>query len=105
MKNQYIERPWSLEQTVENLKDLKQILQNKVVAKNLDGLGKEDAEEVAIDFDRAIEAVEKQIPKKPDKSQRDIHGSPIERCPSCYSFGVLKYCAHCGQKIDWSEGK
>lgn len=47
----------------------------------------------------AIEALEKQIPKK-----------PIElNCPRCRfngidnSWWVFTYCPECGQAIDWSE--
>ena len=55
-------------------------------------------------FEMAIEALEKQIPKKP------IGQSVLYRCPACDAFvlksiGVLPdyYCVRCGQKIDWSE--
>lgn len=51
----------------------------------------------------AIAALEKQIQKKPNMEQKDSMGVPIERCPSCFSFGILEYCAKCGQKLDWSE--
>ena len=52
----------------------------------------------------AIECMEKQIPKKPNFEQKDSMGNPIERCPNCLSFGVVYYCANCGQKLDWEEG-
>ena len=51
-----------------------------------------------------LEAMKKQIPKKPNLEQKDSMGNPIERCPNCLSFGVVYYCANCGQKIDWEEG-
>lgn len=49
--------------------------------------------------DLAIEALEKQIPKKPVKYE----------CPVCkdsvgYKFGesyMMPYCENCGQKLDW----
>lgn len=47
----------------------------------------------------AIEALEKQIPKKPNKLT----------CPRCgfdridNSWWVFTYCPDCGQAIDWSE--
>lgn len=51
-------------------------------------------------FETAIEALEKQIPKKPNNSDRMV-------CPVCnskanYGIPYTDYCCHCGQKIDWS---
>lgn len=66
-EEEYLEMPWSIEDTIENLGILKKELQKKVIDTNLDGKGKQDAEEVAFDFDRSIEALDKQIPKKPDE--------------------------------------
>lgn len=54
-------------------------------------------------FDDAIEALEKQIPKK-----AVTKGFVIYHCPNCN--GVLNdlvkypYCDRCGQAIDWSDG-
>lgn len=57
----------------------------------------------------AVDALEKQIPKKP------LHESLADRlCPICQSyipFDTLndnveeapKFCPHCGQKLDWSD--
>lgn len=53
----------------------------------------------------AIEALEKQIPKKPVT----YTGTNRADCPQCGNtvrgikepFG--KYCSNCGQHIDWSE--
>lgn len=64
-----------------------------------------------------IEALEKQIPKKPiyvDTRFRN-HGKSIAsgasldkcyKCPNCWShifhvFDSETYCEHCGQKLDW----
>lgn len=83
----------------------------------------EDGNEVEEAFYTAIEALEKQIPKKPIKDsnnsvryipKKPIKGSnnsvryiPIFRCPNCNGklsgFGVTRYCYSCGQCIDWSE--
>lgn len=52
-----------------------------------------------IAFDKAIEAMEKQIPKKPNKLN----------CPHCSfngidnSWWVFSFCPECGQAVDWSE--
>ena len=50
-------------------------------------------------FETAIEALEKQVPKKPVKLN----------CPRCRfngidnSWWVFTYCPECGQRIDWGE--
>lgn len=73
----------------------------------------------------AIQAIEKQVPKKPKKSGvtdsdgvfhaiNGINGVPYDLCPNCETnlctdgmFGGnksgMKYCKNCGQKLDWSE--
>ena len=56
----------------------------------------------------AIQALEKQIPKKPKIKHL---GSGIEvYCPSCNESHIFmdarfgfKYCQDCGQKLDWSD--
>ena len=65
-------------------------------------------------IDMAIEALEKQIPKKP------IRHAVWEdfKCPACGSTEIrpydteyreydkdceFKYCSDCGQKLDWSD--
>lgn len=58
-------------------------------------------------IDIAIEALEKQIPKKPFQD-KDIYGTKYLLCRECskiLSFVgfVARYCPDCGQKIDWSE--
>ena len=55
----------------------------------------------SIAFETAIEALEKQIPKKVTKSV----------CPSCKRIFLFRhgekrkgdYCDNCGQALDWSE--
>lgn len=50
----------------------------------------------------AIQALEKQIPKKPDFTE----DKEFALCPCCNGKGLFdkqKYCDNCGQKIDWSE--
>lgn len=56
----------------------------------------------------AIDALEKQIPKKPIK----LTDWGNNRCPCCGTLygenGVMEnydYCTDCGQKIDWSDEK
>ena len=49
-------------------------------------------------LDMVIEALEKQIPKKPRKTRSEII------CPTCNTLvGSSPYCRYCGQAIDWSD--
>ena len=48
----------------------------------------------------AIQALEKQIPKKPKTDDRYV----MYICPRCNEFiKINKYCMNCGQKLDWSD--
>lgn len=58
------------------------------------------------ELDIAIEALKKQIPKKPIKSGREIRYCEVWKCPKCgfeWSGRVVDYCYKCGQAIDWGE--
>ena len=49
----------------------------------------------------AIEALNKQIPKKPDPDKRFFG---IGKCPSCHVAFMdkqTKSCGNCGQALDW----
>ena len=49
----------------------------------------------------AINALEKQIPKKPIK---DKYVPELDFCPECGTEVTnCNYCPHCGQKINWNE--
>ena len=48
-----------------------------------------------------IEALEKQLPKKPVLKRKAYGGIMV--CPICEVSDYGKYCRHCGQKIKWSE--
>lgn len=62
--------------------------------------------------DLAIEALEKQIPKKPVENYNWIDFDAYEKmfnaqwfCKSC-DIAInenYEYCPHCGQKIDWED--
>lgn len=43
----------------------------------------------------AIEALEKQIPKKPELKNH------FHICPACKAPTVSDYCGRCGQALDW----
>ena len=101
-EQEYLEFPWSMEDTIENMKFIKEAEQERMLITNLDGMGEKDAEELGFDFDRAIGALEKQIPREPIALQ---HGD--YRCPSCNRiiriFEANNFCMFCGQAIDWGE--
>ena len=50
----------------------------------------------------AIEALEKQIQKKP-KISDGIAYERYEYCPSCGMSVTDNYCGNCGQAIDWGN--
>lgn len=130
--SEYSEMPWSIEETIQNFIDLKKLLKEVFIAVDLHGKGKQDAEEMEYDFERAIKAleevqhyheigtleecrvaVEKQKPKKPTYEGDGYapDGSFVWDewlCPNCGSRYELDYDEHdcrpnCGQKIDWSK--
>lgn len=49
----------------------------------------------------AIEALEKQLPKKSVLKRKAYGGIMV--CPICEASDSGKYCRYCGQKFDWSE--
>lgn len=54
-------------------------------------------------FNDVMEALEKQVPKKPDAWKGKIFDGFV--CTKCNTivFYDYKYCKRCGQAIDWSE--
>lgn len=54
-------------------------------------------------LDVAIQALEKQIAKKPKTDDRYV----MHICPWCNDFVKVShnYCQNCGQKLDWSNGE
>ena len=66
------------------------------------GLNDEAAKRVSESKNIAVQALEKQIPKKPDFTE----DKEFALCPCCNGKGLLnkqKYCDNCGQKLDWSD--
>ena len=73
----------------------------------------------SVAFETAIEALEKQIPKKPQyvdtrfrhHGRKISDGSTLDKCykcPNCNShifhvFDSEKCCKYCGQALDWSD--
>lgn len=65
------------------------------------GLSDDESENVALEaVAQAIEALEKQIPKKVKIIN---HGTVL--CPDCMDdvFSYYSYCPECGQKLDWED--
>ena len=62
-------------------------------------------------FCKAIEALEKQIPKKPIIRKTEDYFGNVKHtlCPNCketeFVFAQPCFCHHCGQAIDWSDGE
>ena len=80
---------------------------NEEVIENLKYLISDDCTDTQHDFVKeikiAIEALEKQVPKKAPN-----HDGMV--CPSCnskarYGHPYEYYCPHCGQAIDWSDNE
>ena len=72
-------------EAIEDFKKLAELLQNK--------------ESAAVEHcNIAIEALEKQLPKKP-VLKRNAYGG-ISVCPICGASDYGKYCRQCGQRID-----
>lgn len=71
--------------------------------KRIDDKGCEESRRCCIEyFETAIEALEKQLPKKPIVTE----DKQFALCPCCNGKGLLDkqiYCDCCGQRIDWSE--
>ena len=64
----------------------------------------------------AIQALEKQIPKKPEYEADGYADGELvydyAKCPICghdFEYGIndwgCEYCSDCGQKLDWSDEK
>ena len=81
----------------EVIRRFKPVIDNKIYA---------DAIQEA--YQLAIEALEKQIPKKPKQDKEYPLGRVCPRC-CCYLGNVqfvpnnYLYCQRCGQAIDWGE--
>ena len=116
--SEYLELPWSVEDTIENLNELKDGLQERCIIQNLHGRGEKDAEEIAFDFDRAINALEEiqqyraigtleecraaMEKQKPHKWERRIENDV--RCPFCGTMTTKtyehRYCSSCGHGLE-----
>ena len=78
------------------------------------GLSDKAAKRVVEARDMAINALEKQIPKKPEYEADGYADGELvydyAKCPICghdFEYGIndwgCNYCSDCGQKLDWSD--
>ena len=108
----YLKMPWSIEDTIENLEELKEMMQQKLIMINYHGRGEKDAEEIAFDFDRAIQAlkenqeykkirtldeVREAMEKQTAISREIIEGKYF--CPKCHNLMPYPGYCGCGQKL------
>ena len=105
---QYKELPWDIETTIENMQDMKEMFKQQLHKINFEGKGIEDGQELEFDFNRAIYALWKQIPKKPKRVVRNRGGVKTIKCPLCketyqkderYTIQD-EYCGACGKLLD-----
>lgn len=80
---------------------LKVIQQNyKVAFQDWDDITDEYQEQQVLALKLAINALEKQIPKKAIPVKE---GSVWTKCPVCGDTYIDEYCGKCGQRLDWSD--
>lgn len=113
-ESEYLEMPWNIEDTIENLNKIREILKVIMIRENLDGKASDDVKELEFDFDRATKALEKQIPKKPEYEADGYADGELvydyAKCPICghdFEYGIndwgCEYCSDCGQKLNWES--
>lgn len=56
-------------------------------------------------YELVKEALEKQIPKKPDRGYGIYYSEDAKLCPVCGDLRPDTYCGTCGQRLDWSDIK
>lgn len=105
---EYNKLPWDIETTIENMQDMKEMFKQQLHKINFEGKGIEDGEELEFDFNRAIKALWKQVPKYPDLCSRFAGGICYQQehlCNRCSHVieKEYKYCPECGQAIDWRK--
>ena len=47
------------------------------------------------------EAVERQVPKKPNPDTKFYGFGFCPTCNACFMDNLTNYCGNCGQKLDW----
>lgn len=90
-------------EAIEKLKNMRLFMQ--ITDKNSDCKFTEDDYKAN---EMSIQALEKQIPMKPVKSEKQVvRYVNTYYCPICNlgitGTNIAKWCYHCGQKLDWSD--
>lgn len=76
----------------------------KIMLFDMEGMGFKYIPEY---YETAIEALEKQLPKKPKQAdEQRIRYCTTHACPGCgkeFTGMVSEYCYHCGQRIEYDD--
>lgn len=89
------------EEAIKILKEDRALYESNIVEA---GDGTPDGQ-LMLALDMAVEALEKQIPKKPERLKGSLFGKEryYHKCPTCGDPYVDdNYCPICGQALDWS---
>lgn len=89
------------EEAIKELKEDRALYEGDIVEA---GDGTPDGQ-LLLALDMAIKALEKQIPKKPERLKGSLFGEEryYHKCPTCGDPYVDdNYCPICGQALDWS---
>lgn len=94
----------TIEKAIERLEDLIKEAESHMTENKFD-------DEMFIDdktaLEMAIQALEKQIPKKVLNLMLNADGKTTKVfkgiCPCCQCIVTNEYCSRCGQALDWSE--
>ncbi|WP_342985572.1 hypothetical protein [[Clostridium] symbiosum] len=94
-----LKMPWSMEDTIENMDNIRDMLINQARKANLDKKGEEDVKEINFEFGRVKEALKKQISNSHPCASDDDN----IRCGNCVNDIEMDdgygYCPYCGQKL------
>lgn len=103
--SKYLEMPWGIEDSIENLKEVGEHIGNFLLKTNYEGKGVSDSKEFKVDFERAIEALEKQVPKKLSYlGKNGIYDDyDCSACGQMLRNKNFRFCPKCGQRLDWSD--
>lgn len=93
----------TIEEAKEQLRELILDTESLIVGDAAKGIYRKDLEALK----KAVEVLEKQIPKKP-LSGIDFMGNEFRICCDCSAIvqdgeWEAQYCPDCGQALDWSE--
>ena len=101
--SKYAELPWSMEDTIENIKNLKDYMKGTVILKNLDGRGEKDAEEIEFDFGRAIKALEEIQQYRELGTVEELRIAREKQIPKEPKHALIKHGKHTWRKDENGE--